>query len=221
MIIYHGSKHIIDKPVTGGSNPTNDYGPSFYMTLDLLSAKMWACRKDELGVVNKYTIRKSDFMKLKILDLTDKRKYSVLNWVAILIHFRKLDQRFLINNQEAIDWLRQYYIDVSQYDVVIGFRADDSYFRFPKEFISGGLAYDDLENVYQLGDLGIQYAFMSEKAIASLKYVSSLECEPSFIGKYHEAVSKANKQLEDLLDQPVQSSKTYIIDLVRKSYDKR
>ena len=39
MIIYHGSKIKIEKPKSHGSNPTNDYGPSFYMTLDLDAAK--------------------------------------------------------------------------------------------------------------------------------------------------------------------------------------
>ncbi|MBO4286497.1 MAG: DUF3990 domain-containing protein [Bacilli bacterium] len=221
MIIYHGSKQVIEKPSAKGSNPLNDYGPSFYLTADLLSAKMWACKRDELGLVNKYEVRNETYAGFKILDLTDKKKYSILNWVAILAHFRKLDHRFIVQNQEALDWLSRYYIDVNQYDVVIGFRADDSYFRFPKEFINGSLAYEDLENVYLLGDLGIQYAFMSEKATASLKFVSSIECEPSFLGKYYETVKKATEALDELLAQPKLSSKTYIMDLVRKSNAKR
>ena len=39
MNIYHGSKQVVDHPTLGGSNPHNDYGPSFYMTTDLNQAK--------------------------------------------------------------------------------------------------------------------------------------------------------------------------------------
>ena len=35
MKIYHGSKLIIQKPIFQGSDPTNDYGSAFYLTLDL------------------------------------------------------------------------------------------------------------------------------------------------------------------------------------------
>lgn len=219
MIFYHGSKQIINKPIKNGSNPHNDYGPSFYLTSDLMSAKSWACKNDELGCVNKYNIRSDDFSKLKILDLTNKETYSVLNWIAVLIHFRNLEHLFVQKNQEAINWLSKYYIDVNQYDVVIGFRADDSYFRFPKEFINGNLAFEDLEKVFMLGELGIQYAFMSEKAISKLKFINATTCEESFLGKYHGIVIDAAKTLDEILSQPKLSSKTYILDLMRKDHD--
>ena len=88
MNIYHGSKVIIKEPKVKGSNPTNDYGPSFYLTVDLSAAKSWACRQNSVGIVNKYRFDSKAFKRLKILDLTNKDKYSVLNWMAILMHFR-------------------------------------------------------------------------------------------------------------------------------------
>ena len=220
MIIYHGSKQIIDSPIAGGSNIHNDYGPAFYLTTDLVAAKMWACRNDEIGVVNKYEIRNDVFNNLKILDLTDKKKYSVLNWIAILMHFRKLETGFIYTNQEALEFMKQYYIDVSQYDVVIGYRADDNYFRFPKQFIEGNLAVDDLEKIYLLGDLGIQYVFMSEKAVSSLNFIGVINCEKSFIGTYYQIVSEASKEFDQILMLPKVSSKKYIIDLIREANEK-
>ena len=215
MIVYHGSKRIIEKPIPTGSDPFNDYGPSFYLTTDLSSAKAWACKNDELGHVNKYRIRNEVYARLSVLDLTDKTKHDVLQWIAILLHFRKLDASFLRRNKEAIEWLNVHYIDVTAYDVVIGYRADDSYFRFPKEFINGNLALEDLESAYMLGKLGIQYAFMSPKAIASLAYVGSIDCEPSFLGGYHATVKAATLKFDELLSLPKMSTKTYILDLVR------
>ena len=52
MKVYHGSKQIIEKPITKGSKDYNDYGPAFYTTRDLKSAHEWACRNGSVGYVN-------------------------------------------------------------------------------------------------------------------------------------------------------------------------
>lgn len=215
MIIYHGSKQIIEKPIVGGSNPTNDYGPAFYMTLDLESAKSWSCKNDSLGIVNKYYVDNKKFSELKILDLTDKKQYSVLNWIAILMHFRELDSSFKRTNLLMLEWLSQYYIDINEYDVVIGFRADDSYFRFPIKFVSNDLSIEDLENVFMLGHLGIQYAFISKKSIDLLKFMNPIECEQEYLGHYYLTVKQASKEFDEILNVPRDPRKHYIIDLMR------
>ena len=79
MIIYHGSKTMIVNPIKGGSDPNNDYGPSFYLTLDLDSAKSWACKNNTIGVVNKYVVDNKIYEELKILDLTNKTKFRTPN----------------------------------------------------------------------------------------------------------------------------------------------
>ncbi len=219
MILYHGSKTLLKYPKPKGSNHTNDYGPSFYLTKDLESAKSWACRNDTVGIVNKYSIENKSYKKLKILDLTDKTKYSVLNWIAILMHFRKLDEAFKKTNQIVLDWLQQYYIDVEQYDVVVGFRADDSYFRFPTRFVTNDLAFEDLDNIYLLGSLGIQYAFMSKRAIGLLKFESEIPCEKAFVGHYYHVVCNATKAFDEILDYPRDPAKTYVLDLMRKQHE--
>ncbi len=215
MIIYHGSKQIIKKPVVNGSDEHNDYGASFYLTTDLESAKVWACKHNTLGIVNEYEIRKTEYEKLKILNLTDKEKYSPLNWIAILVHFRKLSGKFRNEYQLYLDWLEKYYIDISEYDVVIGYRADDAYFAFPLSFIQNQLSYDDLERIYRLGNLGVQQAFMSERAIKLLKFIRTRECDDSYIGKYYEIVREATKEFEDSISVVKDPYKTYIINMVR------
>ena len=217
MNIYHGSKVIIDKPIHKGSEKTNDYGPSFYLTIDLDAAKSWACRNDSLGIVSEYYIDDRSFKNLKILDLTQKDKYSVLNWVAILMHFRTLSNSFVKENKRTIEWLEQYYIDVDEYDVIIGFRADDSYFRFPISFVSNNFSFDDLEDVFLSGNLGVQYAFMSEKAIKLLKFQRAIECDSVFLGRHYAAVSEASKAFDELLNRPIDPDKTYILDMMRKN----
>ena len=219
MKIYHGSKKVIEKPALKGSNATNDYGPSFYMTLDLDAAKSWACKNDSVGIVNEYDINDSDFKNLKILDLTDKTKYSVLNWLAILMHFRELDSTFARNNALVLNWLEKYYINVEEFDIVIGFRADDSYFRFPIRFISSDLSFDDLEEIFLSGDLGVQYAFISKKALELLKFIKIIECDQSYLCHYYSIVTKASRQFDELLNRPRDPKKKYILDLMREDHE--
>ena len=216
MKIYHGSKVLLKQPIVKGSNEANDYGPSFYLTKELDAAKSWACRNNSVGVVNEYEIRDSSFSKLKILDLTDRNKYSVLNWMAILMHFRVLDSSFVRNNQLTLNWLQKYYINVDDYDVIIGFRADDSYFRFPLRFVSNDLSIDDLEEVFLSGHLGVQYAFMSERSIKLLSFQKLIECDQKFLGHYYSIVTKASKEFDELLNRPRDPRKKYILDLMRE-----
>ena len=210
MKLYHGSKAIIDCPVAKGSNKSNDYGPAFYLTEDLISAKEWACRNSTVGFVNEYLFKIDN---LNILDLRDK-KYSPLNWLAILMHFRTLDPSFIKFYKRQLEYLeKHYYIDVDLYDVIIGYRADDAYFRFPLDFIRGNITVEQLESVYKEGKLGYQVVIISEKGIKQLKFIKSLEAEEKYIDNYFETVQKATIKYDNL-DRFVDG--TRINDLIRK-----
>ena len=208
MKIYHGSKLKIEKPVNHGSKITNDYGPAFYLTRDLESAKEWSCRNNSIGVVNVYDFRTEN---LKILDLT---KYSVLNWLAILLHNRLLTDHFKNQFDNRIKYLiDNYYIDLNDYDLVIGYRADDAYFRFPLDFVSGNITLEQLKESFMLGEMGIQYVVLSEKGISHLKFKESIISEEEYIGKYYQSVNNATERYDKL---PKDTEGTYITDLIRK-----
>ena len=196
-IIYHGSDHVIKKPLFHfeGSNEHNDYGLGFYSTQNLDMAKEWANRNTRSGFVNKYQI---DERGLKILDLTDKNKYSVLNWIAILIHNRELSDINRIEYKDVLEYLEQYYIDTSLSDVVIGYRADDAYFRFPLMFIRNVLTFEKLEQIYLLGNLGKQYVLISQKAFDHLKFVEEIAVEPIFYERYHRRRDAADNSYREL-----------------------
>ena len=219
MIFYHGSKKVIKEIKIKGSNKDNDYGASFYVTSDKESAKDWACKNDEIGIVNKYSIRQKDFDSLKILDLTNKQKYSVLTWLAILMHFRSLDPSFKTTFENRLKWLEKFYVNVDDYDVIKGFRADDSYFKFPLKFISGLMSYENLQKVFMLGNLGIQYAFMSKKAVSKLKFVSSSQCEGKYVGKYYENVKNASNEFERIINLPIDDNETFITNIMKDDYE--
>lgn len=195
--IYHGSEIVIEHPIYHyeGSNPNNDYGLGFYCTQNLDMAKEWANRNTNKGYANKYLI---DERGLKILDLTDKNKYCVLNWIAILIHFREIPSFDRIEYSDVLTYLEKYYIDVSQYDVVIGYRADDAYFRFPLMFIRNVLTYEKLEEIYMLGNLGKQYVLISEKAFNSISFVEVKESDEIYFERYHRRKDGADNSYREL-----------------------
>lgn len=145
LIIYHGSKNIIEKPYYHGGKLQNDYGYGFYCTESLELAKEWASNNKETnGYANKYSI---DLEGLKILDLSNE-KYSILNWMAILLKFRTFD----LSNEMSIKakeyLLNNFYIDVNDYDIVIGYRADDSYFSFAKDFLNNTISVQKLKKLW-------------------------------------------------------------------------
>ena len=62
-------------------------------------------------------------------------------------------------------------MDYKTADVIIGYRADDSYFSFASDFINGAISYRQLCNAMRLGKLGQQFVLKSRKAFEQLKFM--------------------------------------------------
>lgn len=216
--IYHGSKQVVEKPIYHyeGSGNQNDYGLGFYCTQNLDMAKEWANRNTRNGLVSKYSFDDRD---LKILDLTDKDKYSVLNWIAILLHNRNIPDNDLINNRDVLDFLEKYYIDIQEYDVVIGYRADDAYFVFPLMFLRNVLTYEKLEEIYLLGNLGKQYVLISKKAFERIKFVDVIPAEPIYHERYHRRIDGADNSYRGFEQLERNKKGTRVRDLMVKDND--
>ena len=169
MIVYHGSDHIIQKPVYNGSKRTNDYGYGFYTTENEELAREWACSRNRDGFSNSY---EADLDNLKILNL-NAPEYNILNWLAILTKYRTYWQKTSIA-EEAKDYLqRNFFIDPSAYDVIIGYRADDSYFSFAQDFISGTISLAKLSEAMRLGKLGEQIVFKSQESYSHIRFIKA------------------------------------------------
>ena len=214
MIIYHGSKDIIEKPEFGKGNQKNDYGLGFYCTENVELAKEWACSNNETnGYANQYEI---DLSGYKVLDLREE-KYSILNWMALLLKFRTFDVNTPISAQAKEYILENFYVDVEEYDVIIGYRADDSYFSFAKDFINNTISVEQLAEAMRLGELGIQIVLKSKKAFDTVKYVSYelAECKEYYVKR----VSRDKKARETYLSghrQNLVSDGLFVMDIIRK-----
>lgn len=161
--LYHGSEKIVQKPLYNYGKSDNDYGRGFYCTKDVELAKEWACQKDKDGFVNSYSL---DASGLNILYLNSK-KYSVLHWLSILVHNREVDD---LENREAVEFLKKNYsIDTSKFDLIVGYRADDSYFTFARDFINDAITIQSLTKAMRLGKLVLQVMVKSEEAFNRLQ----------------------------------------------------
>lgn len=214
MIIYHGSKDIIEKPEFGKGNQKNDYGLGFYCTENLELAKEWACSNNETnGYANQYEIDLSDY---NVLDLREE-KYSILNWMALLLKFRTFDLNTPISVQAKEYILENFYVDVEEYDLIIGYRADDSYFSFAKDFINNTISVEQLAEAMHLGELGIQIVLKSKKAFDTVKYKSYelAECKEYYVKR----VSRDKKARETYLSgyrHKSVSDGLFVMDIIRK-----
>lgn len=64
--------------------------------------------------------------------------------MAILLKLRTFDVNTPILAQAKEYIFENFYIDVEEYDVIIGYRADDSYFSFAKDFINNMISVEQL-----------------------------------------------------------------------------
>ncbi len=169
MIVYHGSDHIIKTPVYNGSKRTNDYGYGFYTTENKELAKEWACSGNTDGYANIYEL---DLGGLDVLRLNSP-DYNILNWLAILAKHRSYWQSGSIS-EEAKKYLQDnFFIDLSPYDIIIGYRADDSYFSFAQDFVAGTISLSKLSEVMKLGKLGEQVVLKSKNAFKQIRFIDA------------------------------------------------
>lgn len=216
MIVYHGSDHVIEVPAYNGSKRTNDYGYGFYTTESLELAKEWACSDNRDGFANAYEL---DLDGLTVLDLNSP-EYNILNWLAILAKYRTYWQNGSIS-KEAKDYLhKHFFVDPSPYDVIIGNRADDSYFTFAQDFVSGAISLSKLTEAMHLGKLGEQVVLKSERSFANIRF---LEVHTADVATYYEKKAlrdrearrayRASKRSEDDI------SELFMLDIMREGIE--
>lgn len=169
-ILYHGSPDVIGQPVLGKGKLYNDYGRGFYCTEHIELAKEWACTEGIDGYVNQYEIETDG---LQILNLSSG-EYTILHWLALLVEYRNLRLTTPIMKRGA-GWLKEHFLlDITEYDVIIGYRADDSYFSFARAFLNNQISLKQLSYAMELGKLGEQFVLKSDRAFDEIHFVSYL-----------------------------------------------
>ncbi len=212
MFLYHGSKDIIKVPRFQGSKPYNDYGKGFYCTKHIDLAKEWAVEEERDGFVNKYEF---DDYGLKVLNLNGDN-YSILHWLTVLLEHRNVNLNTPLVN-EGIEFLKErYHVDVESYDVVVGYRADDSYFSFVRAFVSNSISISQLEESMYLGELGMQYFIRSKKAFDRIAFIEAAMVEhKEYYNLRMLRDDKARKRYMELSSNADRNG-VYLLDLMRR-----
>lgn len=212
--LFHGTDHIIEAPDIHIGNPHNDYGKGFYCTREDEMAREWACKKNTDGFVNSYAF---DIDGLKVLNLLDGN-HTVLNWIALLLQFRtfQLDSEVAIDARDYI--IDRYSIDLSGYDVVVGYRADDSYFQYAESFVSNTLPLRSLNKALRLGKLGEQTVVISQKGFDHLSFIDAY---PVSKNVYYPKFLDRDINARDAYRKEIKKSKAYrddifVLDILRE-----
>ena len=190
LVIYHGSQQIVEIPKFGIGKSYNDYGQGFYCTENIELAKEWACPVKNDGYVNKYRLILDG---MNVMHLTEG-KFNILNWLAILLAYRQFDINSSVGNNAREFIFERFMPDVSNVDVMIGYRADDSYFSFAEDFVNNTISLRDLNRAMQLGNLGEQIVLLSE---CSFKQINFIEYEVANYREYYYKRAKRDRSARD------------------------
>lgn len=166
ITIYHGSGQVVQKPVFGQGRKHNDYGLGFYCTESKDLAKEWAVSSLRDGFSSRYTLD-TEFLKILRLNSPD---YTILNWMAILVSNRLFSIKTPVARRAKSYLIENFGINVNAYDLIIGYRADDSYFDYAETFLNNGITVDQLARAMCLGKLGEQIVIKSEFAFSRIRF---------------------------------------------------
>ena len=197
MILYHGSPDKIVTPTFGLGEERHDYGKGFYLTADLELAKEWAvCKPDsESGYVHTFDLDTSD------LSVFDYEKENILCWLSELMKHRDAadSKRYKVL---APKFIAKYGKDTTSADVIKGWRANASYFYIAKAFVRDEVDIDILEELMQLGGLGIQWCLKSEKAFACIHKTGEIIPVDyhEFNQKYNQRDAEARIKMKELIN---------------------
>ena len=158
MILYHGGTECVEKPVIRPSLASRDFGTGFYCTDIRSQAEKWAQRQ---GRVRKQSAA------LNVYDFDIDSAQQILNF-----------KRF---EEYTIEWLdlvikcRRNSHHTHEFDIVYGKIANDDVGETVQAVLDGLMPPDFALQKLAFMDANNQYCFCTEKSLAFLKFIESME----------------------------------------------
>ena len=210
ITIYHGSEKIVDSPTFGKGKEHNDFGLGFYCTESDDLAKEWAVSSLRNGFSNKYTL---DAEYLNVLNLNSP-DYTILNWIAVLVEHRVFSLKTPVARRAKRYLIDNFSVNVNAFDLITGYRADDSYFDYAESFLNNGISVEQLARAMKLGKLGEQIVLKSKFAFSKIKFESFDVAEKDIFYVLRKARDdEANQTYLDMLEE--EDDGLYIQDIMR------
>lgn len=210
ITLFHGSEKVIEAPSFGEGKRNNDFGLGFYCTETENLAKEWAVSSLRDGFCNRYTLD-TEYMKILNLNSPD---YTILNWIAVLVEHRLFSVRTPIARRAKKYLIDNFGINVNAFDIVIGYRADDSYFDYAESFLNNAVSVEQLAAAMKLGKLGEQIVLKSQFAFSRIRFEGFDVAEKEEFYVLRKARDdEANRLYLELLEE--ESDGLYIQDIIR------
>ena len=210
ITLFHGSEKVIEAPSFGEGKRNNDFGLGFYCTETENLAKEWAVSSLRDGFCNRYTLD-TEYMKTLNLNSPD---YTILNWIAVLVEHRLFSIRTPIARRAKKYLIDNFGINVNAFDIVTGYRADDSYFDYAESFLNNAISVEQLAAAMKLGKLGEQIVLKSQFAFSRIRFEGFDVAEKEEFYVLRKARDdEANRLYLELLEE--ESDGLYIQDIIR------
>ena len=210
ITLYHGSEQIIEEPTFGKGKVNNDFGLGFYCTESEDLAKEWAVSSLRSGFANRYTL---DTEYLNILNLNSPG-YTILNWIAVLVEHRLFAIKTPVARRAKRYLIDHFSVNVNAFDLITGYRADDSYFDYAESFLNNGITVQQLSQAMRRGKLGEQIVVKSKFAFSRLRYDGFDIAEKETYFSLRKARNDdANRMYLEMLEQ--EDDGLYIQDIMR------
>lgn len=179
--VYHGSYCEVNTPSLDNGRIDADFGIGFYVTLDIMMAEKWACRKKK-PIINEY-----------ILDIDKLSEYSF-----------SLDEEwldFVIQNRNGDD------TDFSPYDfdILKGATADDKLFATIEQYESGFIDSETAVEVLNCMKIGQQICIRTKKGLENLHFIKSTELTPEQVKQIREANKTDRKMANQLTSEIIRN----------------
>ena len=211
--IYHGSPDSNLIPSYEGGKEYHDYGKGLYCVGDAEMAKEWACQHNN-NVVSFVYVFELDLIGLRpILDLCN---YAPAFWLSALASHRYVSKEGALLRQRRESFIKAFPVDCAGADVIRGWRANDQYFAYLRDFLRMDISYEAVVEAMKLGDLGQQIVLKSEAAYANCRQVDTITIRENEYERYFKQYNERDFMARSAMDSARNLSGRSIEDLISR-----
>lgn len=187
LVLYHGSKKGIAGDIAPISREECDFGQGFYMGTSTIQPLTLVCAEE-----------KPEFYAVE-LDTTGLKVLKVeigMDWAMLIAYFRKE-----MESARGTPIYDHYANFAKDYDLVIGYIANDRMYVELARFFNGTLTDTALINCLSALDLGMQYVAISQKACDQIKILKETELSQLELLALRDMSKRRRKEGIELADE--------------------
>ena len=134
--------------------------------------------------------------------------------MAVLVDHRLFSIKTLVARRAKQYLIEHFGVNVNAYDLITGYRADDSCFDYAEAFLNNAITVEQLSRAMQLGKLGEQIVIKSKFAFSNIKYEGFETAEKDMYYVLRKARNdEANQTYLNVLEE--ETDGLYIQDIIR------